>query len=80
MPKGYDSRCEDLARLFLGDEPALLTDENARELAQDIQDTIENFMSSNPSCTHCECHNTDGGACCWCADKIECWQDEPDAQ
>lgn len=45
--KGYDSRCEDLGRLFLGDEPELLTDANAVELAQRIQNTIEAFISEN---------------------------------
>lgn len=46
MPKGYDFLCESLARLFLGDEPELMTPENITELSQDIQDTIEGFISS----------------------------------
>ena len=49
MPKGYDSRCEDLGRIFLGDEPELLTDANAAELAQEIQDVIEDFITSRQS-------------------------------
>lgn len=44
MPKGYDPRCEELGRLFLGDEPDLLTDTTAAELAQEIQDVIEDFI------------------------------------
>lgn len=45
MSKGYDSRCYELGRIFLGDEPELLTDENADELAQEIQDVIEDFIA-----------------------------------
>ena len=42
----YDPKCEELGRLFLGDAPSALTDENARELAQQIQDTIEAFIAA----------------------------------
>lgn len=42
----YDSKCEELGRLFLGDVDGALTDENARELAQQIQDTIEAFIEA----------------------------------
>ena len=40
----YDSKCYQLAREFLDDEPGLNTIENAKELAQDIQDAIEDFI------------------------------------
>ena len=40
----YDSKCYDLAREFLDDEPGLNTIDNAKELAQDIQDALEDFM------------------------------------
>ena len=40
----YDSKCYDLAREFLDDEPGLNTIDNAKELAQDIQDAIEDFI------------------------------------
>jgi hypothetical protein len=37
----YDSRCYDLAEIFLEDEPNLNTDQHKRELAGRIQETIE---------------------------------------
>lgn len=40
--KAYDSRCEDLARVFL---PETTNPDDVEELAQLIQDTIENFMA-----------------------------------
>ena len=40
----YDIKCYDLARDFLDDEPGLNTIGNAKELAQDIQDAIEDFI------------------------------------
>ena len=40
----YDSKCYQLAREFLDDEPGLNTIENAKELAQEIQDVIEDFV------------------------------------
>lgn len=44
LPKAsptYDSKCYDLAALFLGDEPELHTEHNIVGLASLIQDTIE---------------------------------------
>lgn len=32
-----------------------------------------------PNCTHCKCFHQ-GEACCWCADGIDCYQDEDLAQ
>lgn len=46
MPKGYDFLCESLGCLFLGDELELMTPDNITELSQEIQDTIEGFISS----------------------------------
>jgi hypothetical protein len=40
----YDSRCYDLASLFLEDEPLLNSDKRCRELAQIIQSTVEDFI------------------------------------
>lgn len=48
MPKTkrtYDSRCYDLAAIFLGDEPALHTPEHTDELAQLIQGAIEDYIT-----------------------------------
>ena len=39
----YDQDCEDLARGFLEDD-GTLTDERLKELAQTIQDAIENWL------------------------------------
>jgi uncharacterized protein YbbC (DUF1343 family) len=44
MPQGYDEKCGDLARYFLTDEP-LSTDLTVAELAQWIQDAIEDFIA-----------------------------------
>ena len=41
----YDSKCFDLAVAFLGDHPELDTEINRDQLAQDIQQAIENFIS-----------------------------------
>jgi hypothetical protein len=41
----YDSRCYDLAEIFLLDEPELASEVNTKELAQAIQDAIENFIA-----------------------------------
>ncbi len=43
----YDSRCHDLAAIFLGDEPALHTPENIHQLAQLIQGAIEDYIEFN---------------------------------
>lgn len=43
--KTYDSKCADLAAVFLGDEPHLLTDRRIHELALAIQQTIEDFIA-----------------------------------
>lgn len=40
----YDEKCYELARQFLLDEPGVNTESNCRELAQDIQDAIEDFI------------------------------------
>lgn len=40
----FDTKCYDLAVEFLDDEPGLNTIDNAKELAQDIQDAIEEFI------------------------------------
>jgi hypothetical protein len=40
----YDSRCYDLAAVFLGDEPQLHTPENIHQLAQLIQQAIEDYI------------------------------------
>lgn len=40
----YDTKCYDLAQSFLSDEPAIATKGNAGELAQRIQDVIEEFI------------------------------------
>lgn len=37
----YDPICHDLAKRFLQDEPTLNTEENARQLATEIQQCIE---------------------------------------
>jgi len=39
---GYDSRCLDLANVFLADEPTLA--QYDQQLAQEIQDAIERWM------------------------------------
>jgi len=44
MASGYDSRCLELARVFIGDEPMLQKPGNAERLAQEIQDRIEDWI------------------------------------
>lgn len=41
----YDSRCYDLAAVFLSDEPELDTEPRREELAQLIQTTIEDHIA-----------------------------------
>jgi len=41
---GYDSRCYDLAAVFLSDEPEKNTEANRDELAQHIQYEIEGWI------------------------------------
>jgi len=41
---GYDSRCYDLAAVFLSDNPEKNTEANRAELAQHIQDEIEGWI------------------------------------
>lgn len=41
----FDPRCYELAELFLSDEPAINTSEKRDELAQIIQDAIEDFIA-----------------------------------
>ncbi len=45
----YDSRCYDLAAIFLGDEPELHTPANIEELADLIQQTIEDYIAGGPA-------------------------------
>lgn len=40
----YDPQCYDLADTFLSDEPELKSHENVDQLAQRIQDAIEQFI------------------------------------
>lgn len=40
----YDVKCFELASQFLDDEPEIKTDANVSELAQRIQDSIEQFI------------------------------------
>lgn len=46
MVKSYDSKCFDLAKAFLEDEgrDGKISDELIRELALEIQQTIEDFL------------------------------------
>lgn len=39
--KTYDTRCYDLAAIFLGDEPTIHNEVNIHALALEIQQTIE---------------------------------------
>lgn len=41
---GYDSRCYDLAAVFLSEEPEKNTEANRDELAQHIQTEIEGWI------------------------------------
>lgn len=47
--KTYDSKCYELAALFLGDEPHLHTDGRIEELAILIQFHIESFIAHEKS-------------------------------
>ena len=40
----YDSKCYDLASIFLEDEPSIFSDRRCKELAQDIQRLIEDYI------------------------------------
>lgn len=51
MSKGYDSKCDELARHFLED-PAN-NEVKVSELAQHIQDAIENWIAANWKCPTC---------------------------
>jgi predicted GTPase len=42
--KTYDSRCYDLAEVFLFDEPGMNSEQNRDWLARVIQQTIEDFI------------------------------------
>jgi len=47
MAKTYDVKCYDLAKDFLSDEdPELFNEKKVDELAQTIQTTIEDYISS----------------------------------
>ena len=41
----YDIRCQDLAAIFLGDEPDIFSEANIHELASLIQQTIEDQIA-----------------------------------
>lgn len=43
--KLFDIKCYDLASAFLEDEPGLFTDRYCRELAAEIQQLIEDFIT-----------------------------------
>lgn len=43
--KSYDSRCQDLARVFLDDEPST-TEGDIEQLASEIQQTIEDYLAT----------------------------------
>ena len=45
MEHGYDVKCEELARHFLEDEDVAANPERVKELAQRIQDAIEDFLA-----------------------------------
>jgi len=47
----YDSRCYDLAEIFLSDEPGMNTPHHAHEMAQDIQIAIEDYLAMNRTST-----------------------------
>lgn len=46
MAKTFDSRCYDLAAVFLGDEPALHSEARMNELAALIQTTTEDYIAT----------------------------------
>ena len=45
---GYDTRCLDLAKHFMQDEPGLDNPTDTAELAQAIQDAVEVFFARKP--------------------------------
>lgn len=45
MTHSYDSRCYDLAEVFLRVEPSLNNEKHKRDLAQEIQDVIEDYIA-----------------------------------
>jgi len=51
MSSGYDSRCLELARVFIADEPLLQKPGNAEALAQRIQDCIEEWIAEKKEFT-----------------------------
>lgn len=40
----YDTKCYDLAATFLEDNQSINTEANRKKLAQEIQDTIDNWI------------------------------------
>ena len=42
----YDAKCYDLAKAFLADEPQIDTEANRDDLAQSIQDVIEQAIEA----------------------------------
>jgi len=60
MVRNYDTRCQDLAEVFLRDEPSINTPRAARYVAQAIQTAIEDAISYQRH--PCECCGTPLGA------------------
>jgi hypothetical protein len=52
MPSTYDTKCYDLALYFLADV-AKATDEDRHELAIEIQEAIEGFLTDLECCSSC---------------------------
>ena len=46
----YDSRCFDLAEIFLSGEPRLMTPGHIESLAREIQNTIEGYIEYELDC------------------------------
>jgi hypothetical protein len=44
IPMSFDTKCYDLAELFLEDHPMINNERRRKELAQDIQNTIEAYI------------------------------------
>lgn len=44
----YDARCKELAEVFLADFPSLNTPEKIDELAQSVQEAIDDWFAGEP--------------------------------
>jgi hypothetical protein len=53
MAKTFDSKCFDLAEAFLSDFPGFDTEKRCSELAAEIQQTIEDFLTASHRCESC---------------------------